>query len=304
MTTPATAVSATVSSAMNSWAAAAGPARSRSAPAAAAGDQPQQGIDDERQQDRELQVVVPHRGDAQRGGEAEDGPGQGRRDQAGAPPAGHPEHGGGRAREPQRQYEGEGGLGADGQGQRGEHHAGQQERCVPHQVDTLRRVQCRGDQVREPSVGNRRGLIPHEPGEQVDVVQTRHGPARPGPGWPGRPTGARSGSPRPAGNRPGSARSPPGCRRGRSRRHGLVACTGRLQWAGRPPDQAHPDLPARVARAGRAQRAPALSRAPARADAPRRWARLEVTRMRVSSHTAATPSFQVIFLPSSRLRAR
>ncbi len=38
--------------------------------------------------------------------------------------------------------------------------------------------------------------------------------------------------------------------------------------------------------------------------AARRCSRPADIRMRVSSHTAATPSFQVIFLPSSRLRAR
>ena len=132
---------------------------------------PQPGVDDQRRQHRELDVVVADGGLEQRRGEPVDGPGKRGPAGAGLPAAQHHEHAGRRAREPGREEHGEAGLRAEQQRDRGEEDARQQHRGVPHQVDPGGRVHRRGDQRGQAAVRNRGRVVAQEPGEQVGVVR-------------------------------------------------------------------------------------------------------------------------------------
>ena len=137
----------------------------------AAGEQPQQRVDHQRREHREHQVVVAEPGvDHGRGEPVHRAAEAGRRD-ARPPPAQQQEQRGRRPGQAQRQHHGEAGLRPGQQRHRSQQDPGQQQGCVPHQVDALRRVQGGREQGRKAAVADRRRRIAHVPGEQVDVVR-------------------------------------------------------------------------------------------------------------------------------------
>ncbi len=173
----------------------------------AAGDDAQQGVDQQRRQHRELEVVVADCRRDQGRGEPVHRPAERRGADPDAPAPQHPVHRGRRSGVAQREQQGQAGLCPGQQGHRGQQHAREQQRCVPHQVDAVRRVHRGGDQGRQAAVRHRLRRIADEPREQVDVgdvpdlhprggvgpqppghrhraeqVQGHHQPRRP---WPG-----------------------------------------------------------------------------------------------------------------------
>ncbi len=154
---------------------------------APAGDDAQQGVDQQRRQHRELEVVVADRGRDQGRGEPVHRPAERRGADPDAPAPQHPVHRRRRSGVAQREQQGQAGLRAGQQGHRGQQHAREQQRRVPHQVDAVRRVHRGGDQGRQAPVRHRLRRIPDEPREQVDVgdVSDLHARGGVGPQPPG-----------------------------------------------------------------------------------------------------------------------
>ena len=135
----------------------------------AARDDPQPGVDHQRRQHRELEMVVADRGGQHRRGEPVHGPAERGRDDPHSPAPQHPVHRGRRSGKAQREQQGQAGLRAGQQRHRGQQHARQQQGRVPHQVDAVRRVHRGGDESGQAPVRDRLRGIPDEPAEQVDV---------------------------------------------------------------------------------------------------------------------------------------
>ena len=138
--------------------------------APATGDQAGDGIDDQRRQDRELQMVMAEARRHERRGKPVDRPAERGRAETRPPPPQHPEQGGRRPREAQRQRHGQADLRAPQQRHRRQQHPWQQERRVPHQVDADWRVHRGREQRGQLPVRHSRRRVLHEPREQVHVA--------------------------------------------------------------------------------------------------------------------------------------
>lgn len=183
--------------------------------AAATGEDPQQGMDHQRRQSGELEVVVADAGIHQGRGEPVEGSADGRRAYAGSPPAQHPQQAGRRPGESQCQHERQADLRPGPKRHRGKQDGRQQERRVPHQVHALRCVQRGADQGGQMSVLYRRGCVMQVPDECGDVMDIagRRASGRVGPQLPGQVDGASQVT---AGDQPlrvGGAQPPPGAGR-------------------------------------------------------------------------------------------